>query len=993
MTAPGHGVQAFTYDPDTGHLQRTTAPDGVVATVANRDPESDALLDLIADRGPGGVLVSSFRYDGMERLATGWSDFGGSSAEEPLQSIAYQFPTSDFPGLVQIDTLVDAAAGTRQESASWSYPDGTELARATRIPGRWVFDGVSAIERAELRTRGLRRAPLVDSADLAAQTYDSLRAETVELSDDVMAGFGHTVTRRDLIQQGAVREVVSAQSLADGLLVTTSRENGALETRRAVDVRGLPSWVSDQVGSVTRYEYDVLGRLVEVLLPDGARQRLSFDSFGRPAMVTRDGVGTVAYSYQPNTGLLDRKEYRDTAGVLERTVELEYDAIGRVRCRVHVKPAGGEERRFTFRYDGETGSGEPMAGQRGYTTQVQGPAYTRTSAHNPDGTEASSSIDLAGWMRVDLSSTYYAGGALKEAHRVITRLSDGAVIEDVVTGHIYDEWGRLGRIVVDGQELANIHYDNDGRIAWVDVAGGQRIDHIYDPATLRQSGYTQEVSGESGAWQTGVEWELNARGLVEREAIGLADQTWLRTYGYDPRGFLISAEDAGQLSTYAYSATGYPERIEDERGARVLRRGKQRAMTVADIPYDYDASGRVTARGEATFKYGPDGHLSVAQVGARTLVYHYDADGNRLLKYEAGLPVAAYLGGGYLTDDTFISPVKIGGRVIGVLENGAFRMLATDPRGTLLADQDGTPRLASPFGVRTNRPDLSEALDYVEKSYDADTGSVRMGVRDYDPLLGQFWTPDPLFLETIDKCAESPVECNLYSYARNNPLTFVDPDGTEGKVTAEGAAEVVFFGRAGFDKKGPVDVQAFAVEVKTQNGTVMVEANVAKLGKTVPFENFDGSFEGEVKVFGVEGSLGLKAAKWSLVAVEVKAAGQAGPLKAGVSFGVAAGGGWKWGKGKMKLEIKLIVGFELEIDAWKFLQWLDRVQTVQMVVPKIILRGTEETSMSYRSVSYVEAPPPEPKLKPMRRPKPKPQAPRYGSCADPDSPPPGPGRG
>jgi hypothetical protein len=54
-----------------------------------------------------------------------------------------------------------------------------------------------------------------------------------------------------------------------------------------------------------------------------------------------------------------------------------------------------------------------------------------------------------------------------------------------------------------------------------------------------------------------------------------------------------------------------------------------------------------------------------------------------------------------------------------------------------------------------------------------------MGVRDYDPRLGQFLTPDPLYFEDLDKCQSSPLQCSLYGYAAGNPISFVDPTGMD----------------------------------------------------------------------------------------------------------------------------------------------------------------------------------------------------------------------
>ena len=44
---------------------------------------------------------------------------------------------------------------------------------------------------------------------------------------------------------------------------------------------------------------------------------------------------------------------------------------------------------------------------------------------------------------------------------------------------------------------------------------------------------------------------------------------------------------------------------------------------------------------------------------------------------------------------------------------------------------------ADPLPPSRHVPELSAALDFVQKGYDADLGTVRMGVRDFDPLLAE----------------------------------------------------------------------------------------------------------------------------------------------------------------------------------------------------------------------------------------------------------------
>jgi len=84
-----------------------------------------------------------------------------------------------------------------------------------------------------------------------------------------------------------------------------------------------------------------------------------------------------------------------------------------------------------------------------------------------------------------------------------------------------------------------------------------------------------------------------------------------------------------------------------------------------------------------------------------------------------------------------------------------------------------------PYGLERGAEGVVVAADYVYtgKEYDAETGLIYFGGRYYSPEVGRWITADPLFIENPGAAVEKPLSAYLYSYVRNNPMSYVDEEG------------------------------------------------------------------------------------------------------------------------------------------------------------------------------------------------------------------------
>ncbi|WP_306523865.1 RHS repeat domain-containing protein [Rheinheimera sp.] len=156
--------------------------------------------------------------------------------------------------------------------------------------------------------------------------------------------------------------------------------------------------------------------------------------------------------------------------------------------------------------------------------------------------------------------------------------------------------------------------------------------------------------------------------------------------------------------------------------------------------FGYDDRGNVNNNGKRTFTFNRANQMQTS--GA--VNYQYDGHGRRVKKTSTTTSYSVY--------------------------NNAGQLLLTDgPQGLTRYIYLGKELIAK-TGPATAAEDKPGYTGHVE---DRDIGLTYMQQRYYDPVIGRFYSNDP-----VGFSADNPMMFNRYAYGNNNPYKYTDPDGT-----------------------------------------------------------------------------------------------------------------------------------------------------------------------------------------------------------------------
>ena len=239
-----------------------------------------------------------------------------------------------------------------------------------------------------------------------------------------------------------------------------------------------------------------------------------------------------------------------------------------------------------------------------------------------------------------------------------------------------------------------------------------------------------------------------------------------QSYEYDRNGNIDQVTTDGAAIHHSYSRSTTPNRLDaifgtggSSQSYAYNENGWMTAMGADTITYDY--RGLTTGVGTAAYTMDPDRRRVKKTVGTVTTYYLRGAGGSVLAEYTGQALSAKY--------------VYAGSRRIARVASSGKRYYLADHLGSTrsLVDDSGAVTAAYdywPYGkVLASSGAESTHFRFTGHERDAESGLDYMLERSYGSDIGRFLRPDPM--------QDEYPGISPYTYAANNPLKYVDPDG------------------------------------------------------------------------------------------------------------------------------------------------------------------------------------------------------------------------
>jgi RHS repeat-associated protein len=512
--------------------------------------------------------------------------------------------------------------------------------------------------------------------------------------------------------------------------------------------------VTDPRDIVTTFEYFADNRLKKKSFSDTTPDiDFTYDYLGRLSTAA-NGTDTLSWTYDRNSQVLSEASTKNSS-----TVSYAYDQVGNRRStslngtpfnaydydgalRLEAITRGPNV--FSFDYD--------LASRR--TSMIYPNGITTTYAYDTESRLERLTAKLGTTVVTDFQYTYNAvGNRTQKATPDLTetyeydRADQLAEVLRTGTGanrwnYAYDPAGNRTTEQV-GDAPLQASFDNMNRLLSTSAGGALAFKGtLNEPGTVTIQGEAATVDS-TNAFQGAVQ-SSSGTNTVTVVATDAASNTRTNTY---------EVEVSGDGVTYDYDAAG--NRIEKDDGTDTWT-------------YEWNAENKLkkvlkNAATIATFAYDPAGRRVEKVAGGTTTTFTYDAED--ILREVAGATTIYYVHGPGI-DEPLAKEVS-----------GSSTYYHADALGSVLKMTNASGSVTHEYrydaygGIEAGS--AQGGFSFTGREWDPESGLFYYRARYFDPTIGRFISEDPIGLKG---------GINIYRYANNNPVFYIDPSGELGEI-------------------------------------------------------------------------------------------------------------------------------------------------------------------------------------------------------------------
>ena len=490
---------------------------------------------------------------------------------------------------------------------------------------------------------------------------------------------------------------------------------------------------TDSDGRKTVYQYDLLSRLTGVESADGENVDYTYDVAGN-LLSMHDATGWQLYTYDTRDRLtsVTYSPTNNSTNPAALRIGYEYDLIDQLTALVY--PSG---KRVEYGYTAAGNLNRVTEKNAGQTDLVTTYSYNSTTGlltkmTRPNNTETIYGYDANGRLNdIHHKRTSTQATVLRYAYTHDAAGRRTGVVVTSETGvraekYVYDDFNRLTEVT---------YSDDNGTIDGIDRV--VRYGYDKNDRRLTQTTFADGIS--AGATET-----LTYAYGFENRLLTVTDQNGVvqERFSYDQQGNQVQKITPSKSIQYAYNSRNLLTAVDDG---------------LSYIQYVYDGAGRRVAEiiDGATNRLINDPSKSIFQV-----LEERQQNGSIVADYSYGLE-------------------RVGGTINGQTSRLFY---LSDSLGSVgaLANRDGatvdTYRYDVFGGLRSGARSTSNPFLFTGERFSEKTGSIYLRNREYDVKAGGFLQKDPLGF------VDGPSQ---YSYGEANPITNIDPLGTDTTTTGK----------------------------------------------------------------------------------------------------------------------------------------------------------------------------------------------------------------